>query len=366
MNAKHKRLVKPLTTLAVVASVSVCLVPALATLLGKISGRLGEFRLSWILFAFALTLVYWPVNAYVWNMVLKAMGHALPAGTAIRIWLTTQTCRWLPGGVWHYGSRTLHAVSHGIPSTVAVASMALEMLLTIAAWAVICLPGLAYYGNHALRVDGIFSTRMIAIIAVGGLLLVLMGSAVFLPWWGLPERRRAMLERFASLRMARPRAIPSLACLAAYVALSLVNGVAFYAVIGAVAPDHHVPFLAALSANAIAWIAGLFAVMAPGGLVVREATLVLQLSLWMPAPVAVVVAVLWRLVQLSVELVCVAVAIAPQFVASRFARPATGPAAAESLATQPMPSKQTNNHEAASETWNEKPTHRPLSTAARI
>ncbi len=57
----------------------------------------------------------------------------------------------------------------------------------------------------------------------------------------------------------------------------------------------------ALAANSIAWLAGLFALFAPGGLVVREATIAVLLCGLMPPEQAVTVALAWRAVQVAAE-----------------------------------------------------------------
>jgi len=320
MNARHYRLVRIATALAVVVSVAIFLVPAAAPLVGQLSPRLSHFRWTSLAVAFGLSLIFWPINAYVWNMVLRALGHGIPGATAIRIWLTTQTCRWLPGGVWHYGSRTLQAVGQGVPSPVAVASMALELLLTVAAWGVVGVVGVGWYGDRQFRLDGLLSLRTMELTLAGMALLMLLIAAAWLFRRRFPQKLLAVRERFASLRTVRPRPLPTALCFLVYAALAVLNGAAFYAVIGSASPGHSVPFWAAVSINALAWIVGLSAIMAPGGLVVREATLALQLGLWLPPAEAVMIAVLWRLVQLAVELICVCGAYAPQLVAAAFAR----------------------------------------------
>ncbi|MCE9553292.1 MAG: flippase-like domain-containing protein [Planctomycetes bacterium] len=308
------------TAVAIVASVAVFLLPAAMTLMEQLSGRFADFRWMSLGIAIGLALIYWPASAYGWNLVLGALGHALPTRTAIRIWVSTQTCRWLPGGVWHYSSRTLQAISQGVPSTVAVASMGLELLLTIAAWGVVGVMGMAWYGNRQFQVERIFSAGTIEVILSGVLLLILFGAAVWLSARWFPQKLLAMRERLVSLRAVRPRAIPTIMSFLVYIALAMLNGLTFYAVIDAVSPDHHVPLLAAISINALAWVVGLLAIMAPGGLVVREAALALQLGLWMPPAEAVLIAVLWRLVQMAVEVVCVTGSYVPQSLGARLAR----------------------------------------------
>ena len=109
------------------------------------------------------------------------------------------------------------------------------------------------------------------------------------------------MDRLAPLRQVTPRTIPTIGCLAYLFVLGVVNGVAFYAVIRAACPEANVPLVGALAANAVAWLVGLLAVTS-AGLVVREAALAFQLSLWMPLGDAIIVAVLWRAVQVAVEL----------------------------------------------------------------
>jgi len=317
MNVRQKRLVTIATGVAVVASVGLFLLPTATTLVEQVFPRLSQMRWIPLLIALGLALVFWPAQACVWNLVLWALRHRLPAGTAVRIWLTTQTCRWLPGGVWHFGSRTLHAVGHGIPSPVAVASLALELLLTVAAWGSMGVAGMIWYGQRDQRLEQMLSDRTAEVILGGALGVLLLGGLAWLSSRWFPRKFRSLRERMAALRALRPHPMRAVICLWVYAALAVFNGLAFYAVVHAAAPAHDVPFWAAVTANALAWTVGLFAVMAPSGLVVREATLALQLSLWLPPAEAVMVAVVWRLLQLVVEMICVALAVAPQVMAPR-------------------------------------------------
>jgi hypothetical protein len=307
---------KRITAVAVTVSVLTCLVPAILVLVKQMSGRFLGVHWMPLAAAFGMSVVYWPLNAYVWKIVLLALGdRSLPGGTAVRIWLTTQTCRWLPGGVWHYGSRTVQSIAHGVSSTITVASMALELLLTVVACGLVTLAGVVVYGSRQLQMERLLSERSLWIVMAGTLAIGLMAAAAYGSLRWCPQKYDALKERFSALWVVRPRIPLTLACLGVYVILSVVNGITFYAVIRSVSPTSEVPVLAAVAANALAWLVGLFAVMAPGGLVVREATLALQLGLWMPMGEALFVAVVWRFVQLVVELICVTAALAPQMAA---------------------------------------------------
>ena len=88
-----------------------------------------------------------------------------------------------------------------------------------------------------------------------------------------------------------------------------LNGIAFCFVLNAVTAGSSIPWLVVIAANAVAWLVGFFAIFAPGGLVVREGTLALILSPWLPAEQAIAAAIVWRLVQIAAELMCVVPAL---------------------------------------------------------
>jgi len=89
-----------------------------------------------------------------------------------------------------------------------------------------------------------------------------------------------------------------------YVVLCVVNGLGFYVVLRSLCPVSISPS-AVVGINAFGWIAGLLAVGAPGGIGVRDATAAVMLAGMMPPEDAIVGAVVWRVVQMLDELLCV-------------------------------------------------------------
>jgi uncharacterized membrane protein YbhN (UPF0104 family) len=149
-----------------------------------------------------------------------------------------------------------------------------------------------------------------------------------------PQRCRALQDRLAGLRQIRPRKLPTAACLGFYLLFAIVNGLAFYATVLAVRPHGNIPLLAAISANAVAWLAGLLAVTS-AGLGVREAALTAQLTVWLNLRDAVLIAVLWRLLLIGVELSCIAVACILPLILRGLARYAGHPARRKLVAGEP-------------------------------
>ena len=95
--------------------------------------------------------------------------------------------------------------------------------------------------------------------------------------------------------------------LVAYVVLCVVNGLGFYLLLQAFPQGGGpVSLFAAIGINAAGWLAGFFAVGAPGGLGAREAALVAMLSPFMSLEVVVLFVAAWRLLQMLVEAVALA------------------------------------------------------------
>jgi glycosyltransferase 2 family protein len=293
-----------------ILSAAACLLPITLQCLGEAGSRGREFRWVPLILALVLSVALRPVNALGWHLVLAAIGYRLLSrAAAIRIWIVAEVCRWLPGGAWHFGSRTIQSTARGMPPLIAVASMGLEMLLMIVASLALGLAGLFVYKSQWARAGELLWGQTVvwgARVSLAFVALAALAAVVVLPMRRVfPEKYRAWRERLQSLRHIRLQAWPMSACLMFYTGLMMLNGVAFYGVAASVTSGPEVPLFAAMAVNALAWFAGLIVVTAPAGLGVREGVLVLVMSAWIGAGDAVLVALLWRGLLLASELVCV-------------------------------------------------------------
>lgn len=284
--------------------------------IGKVlSSYVGELdfsnvNLNWLGLAFMVTLAYRLANAYGWTFVLRALSVNMGTWTTIRIWITSEACRWLPGSVWSYGSRALQTKKNGVPAVTAGASLLLEMLLTIGAWCITAVVGLVFFRDSFLALLDKVSWDSVPVSALGffAVVLTVMALVVYLAGAKIKMKLASKLDpiksRLAALRHARPSFARCVIALGYYVAMCFANGAAAAIVFRAVLPDSNVPLLAIVGANAAAWLVGFFAIMAPGGLVVREGAMATLLVAWLPAEQAIAAAVIWRFVQIVVEVTC--------------------------------------------------------------
>jgi uncharacterized membrane protein YbhN (UPF0104 family) len=224
-------------------------------------------QVDWIALGAAVVLaaVATVAAALIWLAILNSLGvrtHLRSAG----IFVQAQLGKYIPGSVWQYAGRAAVARSQGLPVRPVAVSLPIE-----------------------------FAASAIAAGATGAFLL---------GWWGALIVAAAAIILVVVERPARLRAVAVPATLRAtllYVTVWLLLGVSFwlcaYGLVGVPAED-----LAYYTGSfAIAWLAGLLAIYAPGGLGVREAVLVALLSGRIGAANALVVAAAHRLILVLVD-----------------------------------------------------------------
>ncbi len=287
--------------LAVAAAVSLWV--ALGSQARQLADAVRAMAVGPILIAFVLCVFHRIVNAHGWTMVLRGQGQTMSTSQGARIWLASEACRWLPGSVWSYGSRAVLATKAGVPPAIAAASLMWELILTILAWMIVAAVGvLCWQGpTPEALLRGLNSFAGHPWLST----LVLLGVALALGAFALKSASRRIarlataLKNFGRFGMR----IRSFLCvLGFYLTMVLLNGATLLQVVHAEPVGFRCPFSVVVTANSIGWLAGLFALFAPGGLVVREASIVVLLSGWLPTEQALTVALAWRGLQIAAEI----------------------------------------------------------------
>ncbi len=255
---------------------------------------LADLRPAWspIVLGSLLTSATYVYIVFVWAASLRWWGQRPPFLRAARIWFVSNLARFIPGMVWQLAGLAAMARAIGVSAAAATGGSLLEQvallltgLLVTAVWA------------PALLVRWASPWLLAAIALAGALVLV----------WALPaalQRGGRLLGRLLRRPFSWPA--PSRRSIAAYVVSLclpwLAYGVAFWlfglGLLGAGAPH----FTLAVGAYVASYVAGIIAVFAPGGLVVREAALVAALGPVIGGGPALVLALAARLWLLVVEL----------------------------------------------------------------
>lgn len=270
--------------------------------------KASRFFHAWpLILAFLLCLGHRVVNARGWAFLLGALNCPIDPGLGSRIWLASESSRWLPGSVWSYGSRALIASRKGVPTELALASLVWELLLTVLAWTLVALAFAPWLGaGLSAQLAAVDFSSLWRRLSQPSVALPIVGLSVVALGMLLPivmRRWEAVRVKGKLLNCVNVDARGMAGVLAFFTAMAFFNGVALLPIVRDLPGGAACPVAAVIAANAVAWIVGFLTPVAPGGLVVREACLASLLAPWLSFESALAVALAWRLAQIAAEVV---------------------------------------------------------------
>jgi glycosyltransferase 2 family protein len=276
-----------------------CVVFALLPRAAELKLCLIRMNTEYLVIALALCLAYWFLNAGVWSGILESLGFPLPYFTGMRVWLTSESLRWLPGVIWKFCSRVNAASGLGVPVAIASISLPIELAVVVITWGIVAFAGLALSGLGT-RILGACAAWLAPICVA--ILVVLFGLRLAWPVFSRQPRFRAALDRLQTVLGLHLKPRPLIRSGLVYTVLNIFHGVGFWLMLAGMGYQHSVSPAAAIGANAVGWIVGSLAIIFPGGIGVREASVALILSPLMPWQEATLAAALWRALQIVAEL----------------------------------------------------------------
>ncbi len=228
-----------------------------------------------------------------WRQLAAAWGWDMTWRQAARVWIISSMGKYLPGKVWTVAGVASFAQEAGVSVWAATGSALVNQVLSLAAGAAV-----AALTGFSVAPDGIFRV-LIWISLAGGLV-----GLAFLVWPGALGRIMAVAT---SGRVALPiRRGPVVLAVAIHAVSWAGYGVALLLVLAGTLPDVQLGLREAIAGFTISYIVGFLALLAPGGLGVREGTLVILLQGSIGAAPAVALAAASRLVMTVADIVAVA------------------------------------------------------------
>lgn len=300
---------KSLKTAALVIAVTIALFA-----LHKMGSQVGDVlaRAKWSIIALAVAglTMYQFLNASIWKDVFAGLGLKVSRCATARVWIESESMKWLPGGIWGYGSRVVNARKLGADIRPASAALAIELSLTVLAWGAVALCILPTAIGHDLQsraLAWVSNSAQVTWLAVGATTLAAFTLLAFL--LTIPRVKATLgsiLRRFvpsvAGMKL-QPRSL--VRAWTSYLGLCLFNGTLLWLITLAI-PGLNVPWAAVIGIGGVAWLVGFFAIGIPGGIGVREAALAGLLVWYGPMEAAVAAAVLFRVAQVVAELIALA------------------------------------------------------------
>jgi uncharacterized membrane protein YbhN (UPF0104 family) len=276
-----------------------CVILALLPRTNELRQCLQRLSLGWLVAALGLCLTYWFLNAGVWSWILESLGYPLPYLTGVRAFLTSESLRWLPGGVWKFASRVDAARNLGIPIAIASISLPIELATVVFSWVIVALGGIILSG----LASRFFITYANWLLPASGAVVVGLVLASLI--WPILSRQnwiRTKLEQLRTMLKLKLNLGILVRSELVYIALNVLHGLGLWLMLAGMGYQHTVSPAAAVGANAIGWLTGFFAMVVPGGIGIRETATAFLLSPLMPWQEAALAAVLWRALQIVAEL----------------------------------------------------------------
>lgn len=271
----------------------------------EVRGVLGDLSAATLALAGLAAVAAYGCGFLAWRAILTDLGAGMPVTGAARIFFVGQLAKYLPGKVWPILLQTRLGRAYGVPGRASAAAALLVMLITLGTGLLLTAVTLPVLDGRT--VDTVWWT-----LGVGSPVLVALWPPVLnrlLAWLLRVARRPPMPQPLSARGIGSALGWSVLSWLAYGVHLWLVMYDA-----GATGPALPV---VAVGAFAGSWCLGFLLSVAPAGVGTREAALPLLLAGAVAVPVALVAAVVSRLLMTVVDLLCPLVAL----LAERVRRP---------------------------------------------
>jgi uncharacterized membrane protein YbhN (UPF0104 family) len=243
----------------------------------------------------------------IWRAVLRRLSYRLSLRISLRIYLSSEFVRYIPGNIWHVLTRILWVNKYGVPRSVALASMTIELITKLASGVLVFAASLLFW-HDVTAIGSLAQKGLILILGTGTIaaLFVILYPPVLN---GLLNFALRVLKREPVALSVRYRDV--LLVTLGWCLSWLVAGSGFYLLVLALWPS--APLVAwpiSVGIYALGWDIGFVSFITPSGLGFREGAIsaLLALSLPLPFSLAVIIALLSRFVSTMAELLCVGVA----------------------------------------------------------
>jgi hypothetical protein len=202
-----------------------------------------------------------------WRAVLRGWGERLTPLEAARIWTVSSLGKYVPGKVWAVAGMALMAREAGVSVWAATASAVVLQAIAVGTGVLAAFAG-GVGPLDAVR-PGLATAFRVGAVGVTGIMALL-----FYP----PVLRRLLLLAGLPQSTATPPAGVIWRAAAANLLAWVGYGLAFWLLARALVPQVSLSPGLAIAAFAASYVAGLLALFAPGGLIVREGLLVALLQ----------------------------------------------------------------------------------------
>ena len=239
---------------------------------------------------FLLMLSIYPEGSVGWYIILRKINVDIRFKNALKIWIISNTSRYIPGKIWQYLGRIELARREGIPRTKTFASLLIEVFLVLIAGIIV-----SVFSLSLLPLKEIDQWWMFLIIVPFLLLHPIFSNKIIDIVSKLSRKDFGVVKVNLSFR-------DTILSLPWFILNFFINGLALFFLISSVSHNFAPSSIIAISGfYALSWVLGYISFFAPGGIGVTEVSLAYLLSTIMPFALASLVAILYRFLLTAAE-----------------------------------------------------------------
>jgi hypothetical protein len=250
-----------------------------------------RIRPSWIAYGTAALVLDLFLGAVGWHWLVARLTEQRRFRTNLKFWCYANLARRIPGPIWYIGSRAVLYETAGLPKATTSLLSALELVMILVSGIALFLLTLPFWVLPAAVRQQLHSSWFLLLIVPASLALVHPRVLNWL-WARIGGRRPAQQLRWAD----------TVGWLIFYLGVWLIGAFTLFSAVNLVhpLPLSHFPDVAGMWAAAGA--VSLAGTLTLTGIGLRELSLTLLLASFVPAPVALVIAILLRVLWLLGEL----------------------------------------------------------------
>jgi uncharacterized membrane protein YbhN (UPF0104 family) len=257
-----------------------------------------RFAPGWLALSVLCVALFYVLQGELWRVVIRSLGEHIERRPGRAVWGKSLIARYVPTNVLMVVGRVVMAERHGVSKRVTLASVVYELALAVGTAVMVG----AYFVIELPELEG--QPARFALLAVIPAVLVIVHPRVFAPLAGFALRKLG--------REPLPRVLPFgrvLGLCAGYVVCWAAIGLGLYAFAAALHPVDiaDLPYIAA--SYPVAFCVAVLTFVVPSGIGTRDAALATAMAAVLAGTVATAIAVAFRLLQTSVELLYVAVVV---------------------------------------------------------
>lgn len=252
-----------------------------------------QLQYGWLAAALLLTLASSLFYVLIWRILLSLLGGSTTYRQAFTVMSLAYLARYIPGSFWSILGAVYLGKKEGLDGSLASVSLVLHLMTQLIAAVLVVIISVPFWSGA----DG--TTLAYALVPAVSVGLILLHPFPLNRLFALASRlaKRTPSKIDLSYRNA-------LLILGLWMSYWLINGLAGAAMIYSLHPSPPDQLPAIIGIFTLSWVASFLVFLAPSGLGVMEGTLALLISLSLPPHVAVMVAVLARVLKTVNDLLC--------------------------------------------------------------